>query len=200
MVAVLYASAVQTGLEGAVVQVVRQILHTAASFWHILWMSQDQTIGPCGIFQHVLSFRDSRHFQHISNTTRQPIFSSRQPVISSRQPVISSRQPVISSRQPVISPRQPVFSSRQPVIGSGRISQLCSRHHPFPPLPLLQGVRWGGLPPATTPTPPYGVEKGPNRSKVTCLGSDTQSWALSAIIRRIDNEFIGRHCRLSVID
>jgi hypothetical protein len=30
------------------------------------------------------------------------------------------------------------------------------------------------LPPATTPTPPYGVERGPiSSSGVTCLGSDT---------------------------
>ena len=27
-----------------------------------------------------------------------------------------------------------------------------------------------------------------------------QSWALSATIRQIDNEFIDRHCRLSVVD
>ena len=28
----------------------------------------------------------------------------------------------------------------------------------------------------------------------------SQSWALSATIRQIDNEFIDRHCRLSVVD
>jgi hypothetical protein len=37
------------------------------------------------------------------------------------------------------------------------------------------------LPPATTPTPPHGVEKGPSSSRVTCQGSDNTTTAPPAL-------------------